>query len=219
MKVEMTADGSVTLYLPEMDEHYHSVKGAIVESKHVYVETAFLHSGVSPVRLLEIGFGTGLNAFLTAVSAERTNRPVHYTALERYPLECDLALSLGYAEQIAPERKPWFETLHRSVWEKEVIVFSEFTLLKHQVDFLSFEFEQLYDVVYFDAFAPEKQPELWEEAFFSRLFANMSPGGILSTYCAKGEVRRRLQRVGFLVERLPGPPQGKREILRAIKPE
>lgn len=218
-EVEETADGSLTLYIPDLDEHYHSVKGAVAESCHVYIEAALRYSKANPVHLLEVGFGTGLNAFLSLQDAEQSRRPVLYTSLELYPLAPEQAFLLDYPDRFSPEQTDWFRSLHLSPWEQEVNISSCFTLLKRQADLLSVKFDRSFDVVYFDAFAPEKQPELWEEAIFDKLFDRMNSGGVLTTYCAKGEVRRRLQRAGFAVERLAGPPEGKREILRAVKPE
>ncbi len=216
--IEETADGVATLYIPQMDEHYHSVKGALTEAQHVYIESA-LGATTSPhVSLLEMGFGTGLNAFLTLLEAEKQRRTVRYTTLELYPLPLETVMQLGYAEAIASEAAPLFEAIHRCEWGKEVAITPYFTLCKQQVDLLDFRSDEAtIDVVYFDAFAPEKQPELWSETLFATLYNQMSNGGVLTTYCAKGEVRRRLQRAGFTVERLAGPPNGKREILRATK--
>lgn len=211
---EMTADGSATLYIPEIDEHYHSIKGALEEARHVYIETALHQSNSCPVRILEIGFGTGLNAFLTLLDTIKRQIPVIYTTLELFPLVWDEIEPLQYPETIAPEYNRLFRQLHETEWNKTTAITPGFTLLKIQTDLTQHTFKKQYDVVYFDAFAPEKQPELWEEAIFSKIAATMSPGGILSTYCAKGEVRRHLQRSGFIVERLSGPLNGKREILR-----
>lgn len=215
--IEETADGVATLYIPQMDEHYHSVKGALTEAQHVYIESAFGATTLRHVLLLEMGFGTGLNAFLTLLEAEKQGRTVRYTTLELYPLPFETVMQLGYAEAIAPEAAPYFEAIHRCEWGKEVAITPHFTLCKQQVDLLQYRSDKPIDVVYFDAFAPEKQPELWSETLFATLYNQMNSGGVLTTYCAKGEVRRRLQRAGFVVERLAGPPNGKREILRATR--
>ncbi len=209
--LQQTADGSATLFVPGLDEHYHSVKGARTESVHVFIDMGLRACPVAAPRVLEVGFGTGLNALLTWDEAERARRPVFYTTLELYPLRLDEALSLGYGGRL--------RALHEAEWEREVLLSPCFTLCKRQADFTTLPLPAgAFDVVYFDAFAPDKQPAMWTEERFAALFAALSPGGILATYCAKGEVRRRLQRAGFCVERLPGPPGGKREILRARKP-
>lgn len=213
--IEITADGSATLYLPGMDEHYHSVKGAVAEARHVYLETALHASAARPVRVLEIGFGTGLNAFLTALDAQQSGRPAIYTSLERFPLPWETVEALRYPPCIAPQQADLFRQLHEAPWNRVVALTPEFTLCKVEADLTRYDFADTFDVVYFDAFAPDKQPEMWAEDIFVRIAAALAPGGILATYCAKGEVRRRLQRAGFIVERLPGPPGGKREILRA----
>ena len=218
MNIEPTADGSNTLFVPELNEHYHSIKGALTESEHIFIRMGVEHHPSPSPRVLEIGFGTGLNAFLTLLYADKTQRTVHYTSLERYPVAPELISHLGYPERICPERAVDFYALHRAAWEEDIPLTPYFTLHKVQTDFTTYDFPDAYDVVYFDAFAPEKQPEMWTQDLFARLYHSLRPRGILTTYCAKGIVRRTLQAVGFTVERLPGPPEGKREILRASKP-
>lgn len=216
--IEQTADGSATLFLPKLNEHYHSVKGALAEARHVYIKSAFQQIHKPEISVLEVGFGTGLNAFLTCLETLCRDVIVHYTALELFPLSWDEVDALHYPSTISPENSSLFQTLHAVDWDRPVAVTPRFTLYKRCVDLTDCLFDRNYDVVYFDAFAPEKQPELWEERIFKTLFNQMEEGGVFSTYCAKGEVRRRLQRAGFMVERLAGPPEGKREILRGIKP-
>lgn len=215
--LEPTADGSNTLFVPELDEHYHSVKGALTESQHIFIQMGLNHSQAESPHVLEIGFGTGLNAFLTLLEAEKQQRKVCFTSIERYPLKEDIVRKLGYPEIIAPEKSEKFYALHTAPWNQFVEISPCFTLHKIEGDFTHFDFQSHYDVVYFDAFAPEKQPKMWSQPLFNRLYQQMNPGGILTTYCAKGVVRRMLQAAGFTVERLPGPPGGKREILRASK--
>lgn len=214
-EIEITADGSATLYLNDLDEHYHSTKGAIAESRHVYVETGWRAAPAKePVKVFEVGFGTGLNAALTAQAAMDHKTPTIYHSVELYPLDPALSENLGYGR--ATE---FFSAINRAEWNAEVRINPYFTLVKRTDNLLTMELPQQTDVVYFDAFAPEKQPEMWSCEIFRRLFESMSPGGRLTTYCAKGVVRRLLQGVGFTVERLPGPVNGKREILRATKPQ
>lgn len=215
--LEPTADGSNTLYVPELNEHYHSVKGALTESAHIFIQMGLNHAQAANPRVLEIGFGTGLNAFLTLLEAEKIQRAIHFTSIERFPLSEDIVRELAYPETIAPEESEKFYALHAAPWNQEVKISPYFTLHKIEGDFTRFSFCEYYDVIYFDAFAPEKQPEMWSQPLFDSLYRQMNLGGILTTYCAKGVVRRMLQAAGFTVERLPGPPGGKREILRATK--
>ncbi|WP_294469728.1 tRNA (5-methylaminomethyl-2-thiouridine)(34)-methyltransferase MnmD [uncultured Bacteroides sp.] len=235
--IEKTDDGSATLFVPELDEHYHSTKGARTESQHIFIDMGLKASTAASPHVLEIGFGTGLNAWLTLKEAESSNRKVHYTGLELYPLAWEVVEQLGYipnGEQ--QDDASLFKQLHTSPWEEEIQLTPHFTLLKVETDANKLIVEtdihkssvedgkqgkihcQLkFDVIYFDAFAPEKQPEMWSQELFNRLYVLLNNDGILTTYCAKGIIRRMLQAAGFIVERLPGPPGGKREILRARK--
>jgi len=210
--IEISADGSPTLFLPDMDEHYHSINGAIQESQHVYIEAGFNQCLKNTIHVLELGFGTGLNALLTAMEAERRGVQVIYTALEKYPLSDEIVEKLHYFI----EKQEWFQKIHSMEWEKAVALTPLFTLQKIRTDFRDFSYSYNCDVVYYDAFAPDKQPEVWSQEIFDNLFKAMSPAGILTTYCAKGHIRRMMQHAGFSVERIPGPP-GKREMLRARK--
>ncbi|WP_298651085.1 tRNA (5-methylaminomethyl-2-thiouridine)(34)-methyltransferase MnmD [uncultured Proteiniphilum sp.] len=217
--IELTEDGSHTLYIPELNEHYHSTHGAVQESLHVYLEAGLHHYDKQEVNLLEIGFGTGLNAFLTLLDTERSGKTVKYTTLERYPVSLAHAEKLNYSKLLDPSRKEIFIQLHSSAWGDWVDITPTFGLKKLQTDALrleEFQPEALFDLIYYDAFAPEKQPGMWTEEIFNRLYALSNYGAMLTTYCAKGAVRRMLQTAGYRVERLPGPP-GKREILRAVK--
>lgn len=211
---EPTADGSGTLYVPELDEHYHSVKGALTESEHIFIDMGLAATASGSPSVLEVGFGTGLNALLAWQWADKMQRPVHYTTLERYPLSWEEVAQLKY------EHAAELEQLHTTAWEVDVPLSPYFTLHKIQCDattYLQQQQSDLFDVVFFDAFAPEKQPELWSESIFQGIYQTMRPGGLLTTYCAKGCIRRLLQSIGFVMERLPGPPGGKREMLRGGK--
>ena len=240
--IERTDDGSATLFVPELNEHYHSTKGARTESQHIFIDMGLKASPAATPRVLEIGFGTGLNAWLTLEEAERSRRNIHYTGLELYPLDWQTVEQLGYIssdeqltihriqtatdEQFTPNEEEQqsaielFKQLHTSPWEKDVQLTPHFTLRKIETDVNKWRVENSpFNLVYFDAFAPEKQPEMWSQELFNRLYVLLDKDGILTTYCAKGVVRRMLQTAGFTVERLPGPPGGKREILRARKQE
>lgn len=217
--IEITEDGSHTLYVPELDEHYHSTHGAIQESLHVYLEAGLHHCGKPVINLLEIGFGTGLNAFLTLLDTKKSRETVKYTSLERYPVSFMDARMFNYSKLLNPSQEEKFIQLHTCPWGEWVEITSNFHLKKLEMDASNldkFQPETLFDVIYYDAFAPEKQSFMWTEEIFNRLYTLSNPGAVLTTYCAKGAVRRMLQSAGYQTERLPGPP-GKREILRAVK--
>lgn len=213
--IENTADGSPTFYREDIDEHYHSVKGAIAESRHVYVQSGWQHaaSGKETVRVFEVGFGTGLNVALTAQAALEAAVPTEYYSVELYPLSADT--SELFARSLPKELQPVSSAVNYAPWQTPVQVNPYFTLTKIEDNLLSMALPEKIDVVYFDAFAPEKQPEMWTEGIFRKIYAAMNPGATLVTYCAKGAIRRMLGSIGFLTERFPGPPGGKREILRA----
>lgn len=220
--VLLTADGSHTLYVPEIDESYHSTNGAMQESMHIFIHAALRHHPQPHLSVFEVGFGTGLNAYLTLLEAGKSGRSISYTAIEKFPIATDVAASLNYEQQTSRHNyRPQdgiFKQLHTAAWEIKTTLTPHFALQKIQADLLTFPMgENVFDIIYFDAFSPAKQPELWSEAIFERIFAACKPNAILTTYCAKGAVRRALQQAGFLVERLQGPA-GKREILRAVKP-
>jgi tRNA U34 5-methylaminomethyl-2-thiouridine-forming methyltransferase MnmC len=208
--IETTADGSPTLFVPELNEHYHSTNGAVQESKHVYIEAGFNYCSKQEIQVLEFGFGTGLNALLTAMEAKKRKIDVYYTGLEKFPLPQEIITQLHYPET----DEALFQAIHQAEWNIPVRINPFFNLHKIQTSFSDFDFSGSYDVVYYDAFAPGKQPEVWSQELFDKVFSSINMDGILTTYCAKGSVRRMLQQAGFTVERIPGPP-GKREMLRA----
>jgi tRNA U34 5-methylaminomethyl-2-thiouridine-forming methyltransferase MnmC len=216
---EITEDGSHTLFVPELNEHYHSTHGAVQESMHVYINAGFRQCTKEEIHVLEIGFGTGLNTFLTLLESEKNKKKIVYTSLELYPISLTDARKLNYTSQICPEKADVFLQLHESGWEKRVDINNRFSLLKLNRSVTendSLALDEIFDVVYFDAFAPEKQPEMWSQKIFNDIFSICNPNATLTTYCAKGVVRRMLQDAGFTVERLEGP-SGKREILRGKK--
>ena len=218
MKTELliTEDGSHTLYVPEIDECYHSSHGAIQESRHIFIEAGLKMCFKNEINMLELGFGTGLNAFLALIEVEKVGKKIKYTALEKFPVEMEKINNLNFAHQIESNKISLFQFMHQSEWNKEIEITPQFSLTKVECDFTSYNIESQYDIVFFDAFSPEKQAEMWTEKIFLKIYTHCNPGAILTTYCAKGIVRRALQNVGFEVERLAGPP-GKREILRATK--
>jgi len=218
VQIITTEDGSHSLFLPHLDETYHSRHGAVQESNHVFITNGLHYTAAQKksLRLLEVGFGTGLNAFLTMQYAGTNNVHVHYTTLETAPLQKEVYQALNYASQDLPAEQS-FLALHNAAWSHSSSINKNFTLEKKQISIQEFSSNADFDLVYYDAFGPPTQPEMWIADIFSKLYSLMSSGGVLVTYCAKGEVRRNMQAAGFAVERLPGPP-GKREMLRATKP-
>lgn len=217
--LQITDDGSHTFYVPELDEHFHSTHGAIQESKHIFINAGFNKIEKNTINIFELGFGTGLNAWLTLIEAQLKNINVNYFGVEKYPLKPDEYQQLNYAKPLDEGNNENFLKLHQSPWNETVQLTTNFQLTKFQSDILLFDFDTLplIDLIYFDAFAPNKQPEIWDLSLFEKIYKHCNPGAILVTYCAKGEVRRNIQKAGFIVERLAGPP-GKREMLRGIKP-
>jgi tRNA U34 5-methylaminomethyl-2-thiouridine-forming methyltransferase MnmC len=212
----LTEDGSTTLYNEIIGEHYHSTHGAIQESQFIFIKDGLNECKKDEIHILEMGFGTGLNAFLTMLEAEKTGKKIHYHTVELYPISVEQAKTLNFAQILAPEKNEDFLKLHTSKWGEISKISTNFEMLKIQGDFNSLDFNELrFDVVYYDAFSPEKQPELWSLEIFEKIFSHCNKEAILTTYCAKGYVRRNLQAAGFTVHRLPGPP-GKREKLSAV---
>jgi len=215
-EIKITEDGSHTIYIPELNEHYHSTHGAIQEAIHVYINAGLLFSDKNPIRILEIGFGTGLNAYLTLVEAENNKRQVVYHSLERYPIEKEQLEVLNYPEIIEFKNKNLFKKLHEAEWNQSCEISDNFNLKKIDGDLKKIDFQDKYDLIFFDAFAPDIQPDLWTETIFKKLYHCLNSNAILVTYCSKGIVKRALRASGFEVKRLAGPP-GKHHILRATK--
>jgi tRNA U34 5-methylaminomethyl-2-thiouridine-forming methyltransferase MnmC len=218
-KIILTGDGSHSVSVPAMNVTYHSIYGAIQESRHVFIEAGLYGSGCllrpGPCSILEVGFGTGLNGLLTLIEADTYKKYIYYTALELYPLEEKEINRLNYSEQLSkPEYKQYFERMHQAGWDQMYDISEYFRLTKIQSSLLNFTANEKYSVIYFDAFAPAAQPELWTKEIFENLYSMLLPGGILVTYCSKGEVRRNMIVAGFAVEKLKGPAR-KREMLRA----
>jgi tRNA U34 5-methylaminomethyl-2-thiouridine-forming methyltransferase MnmC len=214
-----TSDGSHTVEIQEMKVTYHSRHGAIQESMHVFIEAGlhYMYEQVEPevtLHVFEMGFGTGLNAFLTAIDATQNNRRIDYTAIEAFPLSTDEASVLNYTAILGYQEL--FEQLHQSKWNESIPVTNNFTLNKIHSDLISLSTSQRFHLIYYDAFAPAAQPELWTKEIFDKLYTLLLPGGVLVTYCSKGDVRRAMIAAGFQVEKLPGPPH-KREMLRIKK--
>lgn len=214
-----TADGSSTFFVAQWDEHYHSIHGAIQESNHVFIAAGLKYfiEKYQPqtIKIYEVGFGTGLNAFLTASYIQNTSLKIEYYASEAYPLTLQEIELLNYTDQMDDVQKDLFLKLHDTPWNEKVEINPQFTLIK-QNEFLETRSTiGNIDLIYFDAFAPSAQPELWTEAIFENLYNDMSDKGILVTYCAKGSVKRAMKSSGWKLEAIPGPP-GKREMTRAF---
>jgi tRNA U34 5-methylaminomethyl-2-thiouridine-forming methyltransferase MnmC len=215
INIKITEDGSSTLYRPDIDEHYHSIHGAVQESMHVFINAGLKKCSSNSLKIMEIGFGTGLNALLTLLNAD--NKQIVYHAIEKYPLNNQILEAINYPKIINSGKSAnYFKKIHETPWNHEYEIEPHFKLTKIKTDLLKHIFETGYDLVYFDAFAPDKQPELWDIKIFQGLINSMTNNAILTTYCAKGSVRRDMTSCGFKVERIQGPP-GKREMLRAIK--
>ncbi len=220
-KIIKTADGSVTIHLPEWDEQYHSKHGAVQEAQHVFIKMGlhhFLKQNQKPkLSILEIGFGTGLNAFITFLEAQKLPLQFDYTGVEAYPVTSEEIAALNYAEMLSAESQQGaLQKMHDCPWEQYVEISDNFKLKKLQKKFDEITIKNEVDIIYFDAFGARVQPDLWTEEIFEIMYSALKGGGILVTYSAKGSVRRAMQKVGFIVERLPGPP-GKREMLRGTK--
>lgn len=217
MKIEIlkSSDGSHTLYLPEMDETYHSRHGAVQEALHVFIQNGLLKKAEQQkeIRILEIGWGTGLNSLLTYKVAKEHNLKIHYTGIEKFPVPKEVLSKLNYTEW---NEDDYLNKAYSAEWERSVQLYENFTLEKLACDVLDLNFTEAFDLIYFDAFGPRAQCEMWEKEVFDIIYKATKFGGVFVTYCAKGQVRRDLQEVGFSMERLPGPP-GKREMLRGIK--
>jgi len=218
-KIVVTADGSTTIQISDWDEQYHSMHGAIQEALHVFIRQGLHLFSNRDISILEIGFGTGLNSFITFLEAEGRKLKIDYTGVEAYPVPPIEIKHLNYVTQLKAEKyDDVFEHFHSSAWDRKITISPYFSLIKRQQFFQEIEDKELFDLIYFDAFGARVQPELWTELQFQKMYNALKNGGVLVTYSAKGSVRRAMQSVGFIVERLPGPP-GKREMLRAIKPE
>ncbi len=211
-----TADGSHTLFVPELNEHYHSVHGAIQESDHIFIRNGLEFSRADPVYIFEVGFGTGLNALLTVLKSQELKRKIFYVSLEKYPLEQEIINKLNYPDFVGVAGKHLFELIHMAPWNGTTVISENFSIRKISGDLITVALEGKYDLIYFDAFGPDKQPEMWTSEMLGKIAEVTKRKGLLMTYSAKGEVRRNLTENGFKVTLLPGPP-GKRHIIRAVK--
>jgi len=218
-KLVITGDGSTSLFIPDLDEHYHSIHGAIQESIHVFINAGLIPilATKDEIQILEIGFGTGLNALLTGIESRNHTTSIQYTSIEKYPVSPEFINHLNFCTLLdIPNCRDLFMKIHGSEWEKMTNIEHNFFLNKIKSDFKEIKFKDTFDLIYFDAFAPSAQPELWTEEIFRIMYNALKKNGILVTYCAKGIVKRTMKSVGFEVIALPGPI-GKREMTKAIK--
>jgi tRNA U34 5-methylaminomethyl-2-thiouridine-forming methyltransferase MnmC len=211
-----TSDGSHTIYVPELNEHYHSIHGAVQESSIVYIQNGLGFSKECPVNVFEVGFGTGLNTLLSVVYSSEHKLRINYTTIEKYPMPLSVIKTLNHWSFAGKKGKQIFEKIHRSKWGTSEKITGNFSLKKIEGDFVSDKIEGKYNLIYFDAFGPDKQPGIWTKSVFEKISEMTVNRGVLVTYSAKGEVKRLLRSNGFEVELLMGPP-GKREMIRATK--
>lgn len=213
-----TSDGSSTIFVPELDETYHSTHGALQESLHVFISEGLKYkSDSNHLSVLEIGFGTGLNALLTFMEARKQNMVVKYTTIEAFPLEWKMVETLNYTHLMNMQScEITFKKMHTCDWDVFNELSPSFVFRKKEMKLQAVCFENEFDLIYFDAFSPRAQPELWTEEIFASMYRSLKAGGVLVTYCAKGTVKRALKSVGFTLQSIAGPP-GKREMSRAIK--
>ena len=221
--IQLTEDGSHTIAFPAMNVTYHSRHGAIQESMHVFIQAGLRYfidnkkpSFNEGLQIFEEGFGTGLNALLSLHEAIQTGQKISYHTIEPYPIAIEEACQLNYAHMINKDLEEYFYRLHTCEWDKEVAIHRSFSFKKINATLQQFETSAQFHLIYFDAFDPEAQPELWTDFIFKNMYNLLYPNGILVTYSSKGIVQRAMKAAGFIIQKLKGPP-GKREIIRALK--
>ena len=215
-EIKRTKDGSHTIFVPGLKEHYHSMHGALQESRHVFIKEGFHKCTKDVIYLLEAGFGTGLNAILTFIEAEKNNKKIFYLGIDQYPLDWKLVSKLNYPDLLPENIRETFKELHQSKWGVTNMLSPWFTFQKIKANLGTYNPTPGLDLVYFDAFSPDIQPEMWSRDIFFRIFEALNRGGILTTYSAKGSVKRILKDIGYEVDLIKGPP-GKRQMIRAVK--
>jgi len=212
-----TNDGSTTIHLPDWDESYHSKHGAIQEAYHVFIKSGFSLIKGNSISILEIGFGTGLNAFITYLEAKKSNQTIDYVGVEAYPVEVAEALQMNYVSELdATNEITIFSKMHESNWEEKQNITDNFSLTKRKQFFQDISDENTFDLIYFDAFGFRLQPELWSLEIFQKMYKAIKTDGVLVTYACRGSIKQAMLECGFKVEKLPGAP-GKREMIRATK--
>lgn len=216
-EILQTSDGSTTIHLPDWNESYHSKHGAIQEAQHVFIKNGYsLYIG-KPISIMEIGFGTGLNAFITFLESQKTHHQIDYVGIEAYPVVSEEVLLMNYVNALDAENdSEIFKQMHESEWEMPYFLSDNFKLTKRKQFFHEIDDVEKFDLIYFDAFGYRVQPELWSTEIFQKMYNALKSDGTLVTYAARGVVKRSMIEVGFTVEKLAGPP-GKREMFRATK--
>jgi tRNA U34 5-methylaminomethyl-2-thiouridine-forming methyltransferase MnmC len=215
-ELRITGDGSHTMFVPGLNEPYHSIHGAVRESMHVFIMYGLDTVRKPVIRILEAGLGTGLNVLLTLKSAALDGPAIYYHAVEKYPLDPSETSGINYPDILGGSYSELFQRIHSADWGRPVRIAEKFELYKERSDFREMDPQGTFDLVYFDAFDPGKQPYLWTEEVFSRIVERMNPSAVLVTYSARGSIRRALTACGLQVEKVPGPP-GKKEMVRALK--
>ncbi|RVT77443.1 methyltransferase domain-containing protein [Flavobacterium sufflavum] len=216
-EIIQTKDGSTTIHLEEWNESYHSKHGAIQEAKHVFIKNGLSLFKDKTLSILEIGFGTGLNAFISFLEAQTMGQTINYVGVEAYPVAAEEILSMNYVDELnAQSQLEIFEKMHKFNWNEKMMLSDSFSLTKRQQFFQDIDDVAQFDLIYFDAFGYRVQPELWSTEIFKKMYDALKENGVLVTYAARGVVKRSMIEVGFRVEKLEGPP-GKREMFRAFK--
>ncbi len=220
ISIILTSDHSHTLYSEKFKATYHSIHGAVQESMHVFIKHGLQYQlqekFSNQLSVLEVGFGTGLNTFLTYINTKDVDVMINYHTIDAYPIALSDALKLNYASDFLRTDKYYFEKIHLQDWNTSTKLTDKFCLTKHLCLLERFDVNEKFDLIYFDAFSPVEQPELWTESIFKKMYDLLNLNGVLVTYCAQGQMKRNMKRVGFSLESLPGPP-GKREMTRVIK--
>ncbi|MGH2665369.1 tRNA (5-methylaminomethyl-2-thiouridine)(34)-methyltransferase MnmD [Flavobacterium sp.] len=212
-----TRDGSTTIHLVDWNESYHSKNGAIQEAYHVFIKNGLSLIEEKSVSVLEIGFGTGLNAFITFLEAKKNNLNIDYTGIEAYPVAEEEAFAMNYLEELKSNSfEAEFKKMHQCNWEEKINFNTNFSLTKRKQFFQDIQDKNSFNLIYFDAFGYQVQPELWSTEIFKSMYESLKDSGILVTYAARGVIKRSMEEVGFKVKKVPGPP-GKREMMIGFK--
>ena len=216
-ELRITEDGSHTLYVPELDEHYHSIHGALQESSHIFLKNGFFKMNNNPLRILEVGFGTGLNALLTACAALDSGVITEYVGVEAYPVPTEMMLQMGYPSVMNDlNARPYFSKITNASWGNKAEIHSRFSLTKINDTIQNYQNRAPFNLIYFDAFGPKVQGDMWHKDVIQKMYDVLEPKGKIVTYCAMGQFKRDLREVGFEVSCFDGPP-GKREMVSAQK--